>query len=91
MITAVSDSTNALNLDSRSNLLDSRNCHQIEPQVILTAQEQDPSIGRVIAYKLNGHKTAIHEISRELPHTKKVATRMAEAGNWKRWALEKKV
>ena len=63
-ITAVSDRTDALNLDS--NLLDSRNYHQIEPQVILTAQKQDPSIGRVLVYKLNGHKPAIHEISREI-------------------------
>jgi len=69
-ITAVSDSTDSLNLDS--NLLDSRNYHQIEPQVILTAQKQDPSIGRVLAYKLNGHKPATHEISRELPHTRKL-------------------
>ena len=70
-ITAVSDRTDALNLDS--NLLDSRNYQQIEPQVILTAQKQDPSIGRVFAYKLlNGCKPAIHEISRELPHTRKL-------------------
>ncbi len=69
-ITAVSDSTDALNLDS--NLLDSRNYHQIEPQVILTAQKQDPSIGRVITYKLDGHKPANHEIPRELPRTRKL-------------------
>ena len=38
-ITAVSDRTDALNLDC--NLLDSRNYHQIKPQVILTAQKHD--------------------------------------------------
>ena len=69
-ITAVSDRTDALNPDS--NLLDSRNHHQIEPQVILIAQKQDKSIGRVLAYKLNGRKPAIHEIPRELLHTRKL-------------------
>ena len=55
-ITAVSGGTEALNLDS--DLLDSRNYHKIE-QVILAAQTQDPSIGRVLVCKLHGRKPAI--------------------------------
>ena len=69
-ITAVSGGTEALNLDS--DLLDSRNYHKIEPQVILAAQKQDPSIGRVLACKLNGRKPAIREIAKELPYTRKL-------------------
>ena len=69
-ITAVSGGTEALNLDS--DLLDSRNYHKIEPQVILAAQQQDPSIGRVLAFKLNAWKPAIREIANELPYTRKL-------------------
>ena len=69
-ITAVSGRTEALNLDS--DLLDSRNYDKIEPQVILAAQKQDPSIGRVLACKLNGQKPAICEITKELPYTRKL-------------------
>ena len=68
-ITAVSGRT-ALHLDS--DLLDSRNYDKIEPQVILAAQKQDPSIGRVLACKLNGQKPAICEIAKELPYTRKL-------------------
>ena len=69
-ITAVSGGTEALNLDS--DLLDSRNYHKFEPQVILAAQKQDPSIGRVLACKLNGRKPAVREIAKELPYTRKL-------------------
>ena len=69
-ITAVSGGTEALNLDS--DLLDFRNYHKIEPQVILAAQKQDPIIGRVLACKLNGRKPAIREIAKELPYTRKL-------------------
>ena len=40
--------------------------------VILAAQKQDPSIGRVLACKLNGQKPAICEIAKELPYTRKL-------------------
>jgi len=69
-ITAVSGGTEAFNLDS--DLLDSRNYHKIEPQVILVAQKQDPSIGRVLACKLNGRKPTKREIVKELPYTRKL-------------------
>ena len=68
-INAVSGRTEALNFDS--DLLDSRNYDKIEPQVILAAQKQDPSIGRVLACKLNGRKPAICEIAKELSYTRK--------------------
>jgi len=69
-ITAVSGGMKALNLDS--DLLDSRNYHKIRPQVILAAQKQDPSIGRVLSCKLNGWKPTIREIAKELPYTIKL-------------------
>lgn len=69
-ITAVSGGTEPLNLDS--DFLDSRNYYKMEPEVILAAQKQDPSIGRVQACKLNGRKTAIREIANELPYTRKL-------------------
>lgn len=53
-IKAVSDRTEALNLDS--DLLNSRLYPKIEPQVILAAEKQDPSIGRVFTYKPDGYK-----------------------------------
>ena len=79
-ITAVSDRTDALNLDS--SLLDSRNYHQIEPQVILTAQKQDPSIGRALAYKLNGGKPAIHKTLENYPIQESCYV------NFRSWKLE---
>ncbi|PFX15462.1 Retrovirus-related Pol polyprotein from transposon opus [Stylophora pistillata] len=69
-ITAVSGGTDALNLES--DLIDSRNYHKIEPQVILAIQEQDPRIGRVLTCKLNGRKPTIHEIAKESPSTRKL-------------------
>ena len=49
-ITAVSNGTEAMNLDS--DLLDSSNYLKMEPQVILVGQKQDPSIGRVLAMQM---------------------------------------
>ena len=69
-ITAVSDSTEILNFDS--DLLDFSKYDKIEPRVILESQKRDPSIGRVLAYKLNGHKPAAHEICQERPYTRKL-------------------
>ena len=45
-ITAVRGAKETLNL--YSDLIDSRNYHNIEPHVILTSQKRDPSIGRVL-------------------------------------------
>ena len=67
-ITAVSDRTEILNFDS--DLLDFSKHDKIEPRVILESQKQDPSIGRVLAYKLNGHKPAAYKICKERPHTR---------------------
>ena len=52
--------------------VNSRNCHKIEPQVILAAQKQDLSIGRVLACKLNGRQPATREIANGLPYTRKL-------------------
>ena len=68
--TAVSGATETLNLDSY--LTDSRNYHKIEPHVILASQKRDPSIGRVLAYKMDGRKLAAREIGREHPYTRKL-------------------
>ena len=69
-ITAVSDRTETLDLES--DILDSRKYDKIEPRVILASQKRDPSIGRVLAYKLDGRKPATHEICRQLPYTRKL-------------------
>lgn len=65
-----SGGTEALNLNS--DLLDSRNYHKIEPQVILAAQKQDSSVSTVLACKLNGRKPTIREIANELTYTRKL-------------------
>ena len=69
-ITAVSDRTETLNIDS--DLLDFSKYDKIEPRVILESQKRDPSIGRVLANKLDGRKPAAYEICKELPYTRKL-------------------
>lgn len=69
-ITAVSDRTETLDLES--DILDSTKYDKIEPHVILASQKRDPSIGRVLAFKLDGRKPPTREICRELPFTRKL-------------------
>ena len=82
-ITAVSDKTETLDLES--DILDSRKYDKFEPHVILASQKWDPSIGRVLAYKLDGRKPPTREICRELPYTRKLLR------EWKRWVAERKM
>ena len=70
LITAVSDRTESLDLES--DILDSRKYDKTEPLVILASQKRDPSISRVLAYKLHGRKPPTREICRELPYTRKL-------------------
>lgn len=57
-----------LSLDT--SLLDSAKYDRIEPQVILEAQRADPSVGRVLAYKLDEQRPTVRELRRELPSTR---------------------
>ena len=66
----MSDRTETLDLES--DILDSRKYDKIEPHVTLASQKRDPSIGRVLAYKLDGLKPPTREICRELPYTRKL-------------------
>ena len=67
-ITAISDTAEVLSLDT--SLLDPTKYDSIDPQDILRAQRQDPSIGRVLAYKSEGQKPAVRELRQELPKTR---------------------
>ena len=55
-----------------SDIIDPRNYHKIEPNVILASQKRDPSIGRVLEYKMDGGKPAVREIGRKIPYTRRL-------------------
>ena len=69
-ITAIKGANETLNLVS--DIIDPRNYHKIEPNVILASQKRDPSIGRVLEYKMGGGKPAVRETGREVPYTRRL-------------------
>ena len=80
-ITAVSDRTKILNFDS--DLLDFSKYDKIEPRIILESQKQDPSIGRVLAYKL------MDTNRQPMKFVKNVRTPESCCVNGQSWRLEK--